>query len=491
MPIDKKHVVHLENGRLKETSAADVDALFAAFSADPNKDRLVVHFHGGLVSKAGGLEIAERLQPKYSAAGGYPVFFVWESAWHETLLNNLGEIVGEDFFKALLKRVAGKVMEKLDVDETGTRGLGLSPTQLEMELGRADRGAEPFSRVDPGSLLDAGATLSPAEEAAFTQELEQDPDFGRAVDAIVQQIDAAPPGIAARSLASGTTHLSPDVLAQVRAEKDPAAAARAIGIPLRLIKGAVVILVKVIARFALKRDHGVHATVVEEILREFYAGDLLKQVWHLMKKDTADAFGPDARRFGGTAMLAGIKALAATGRTPRILLVGHSTGAVYICNWLRAADEMLPPGVKFEVVFLAPACTVQLFARTLEAHGGRISKFRMFAMKDELEKKDPMLSGMKLLYPRSLLYFISGVLEEKSDVPVAGMQRFYSGARPFDPARYPEIGRVLQFLGATPDSRVWSTQSGMPGRNSDSARHVDFDDRTTVESLEFIIGNGF
>jgi len=376
------------------------------------------------------------------------------------------------------------------VDEAGERGMGLSPNQVEMELARANQGQEPFSRVNPGVLPAAGATLSPTEETAFRQELEQDPDFGRAVDAIVRQVDAAPPGTAARSLASGTTHLSPDVLAQVRAEKDPAAV-RAIGIPLRLIKGAIVILVKVVARFASQRDHGVHATIVEEILREFYAGDVLKRIWELMKKDTADAFGPDARRFGGTAMLAGIKALADAGRTPRILLVGHSTGAVYICNWLRAADEMLPPGLKFEVVFLAPACTVQLFARTLEAHRGRIAKFRMFAMKDELETKDPMLSGMQLLYPRSLLYFISGVLEEKSDLPVAGMQRFFSGAKPFDPAKYPEIGRALQFLDATPDSRVWSTQSGMPGRNSDSAKHVDFDDGTTIESVQFIIGNGF
>ena len=48
-------------------------------------------------------------------------------------------------------------------------------------------------------------------------------------------------------------------------------------------------------------------------------------------------------------------------------------------------------------------------------------KFRMFTMTDELEKED----DCKAIYPASLLYLISGILEDRDDTPIAGMMRFY------------------------------------------------------------------
>jgi hypothetical protein len=483
-------IVHLENGQFGNSSPADVEAMIQEFAAAPGNPPLVVHFHGGLVSAADGTAIAQRLHGEYSLAGGFPVFFVWESAWYETIGNNLSEILKEDFFKALLKLVAGKVLDKLGVDESGARSALRSPTADARELSRAERGEEPFAGVAPGPLAPERATLTPAEEAVFRRQLEQDQDFARAAKAIVDAVDAAPAGTAARSLAAGTTRLSTSVLEQIRLEKEKDKP-RALGITARLLKGAVVVVVKVIARFARKRAHGIHATIVEEILREFYAGEALGLVWEMMKKDTADAFGPDPARFGGSAMLAALGRMLAGGQRPRILLVGHSTGAVYICNWLRAAEAVLPPDVRFEVAFLAPACTVQLLARTLNAHAGRIAKFRMFTMRDALEQKDAMIRGAKLLYPRSLLYFISGVLEEKADFPVAGMERFYLGA-PFDDAQYPEIARVRAFLDAAQDSRVWSRQTGVAGQESESEAHADFDnDPKTVASLRHLIAHGF
>jgi len=49
-------------------TAAAVAAILRAFSSSPSSDRLVTHFHGGLVSATEGMAIAKRLQADYSNA---------------------------------------------------------------------------------------------------------------------------------------------------------------------------------------------------------------------------------------------------------------------------------------------------------------------------------------------------------------------------------------------------------------------------------------
>src|SRR5436309_6589401 len=138
MAANTARIVHLEGGRLKGTSAVDINALFRALPLDANT--LVIHFHGGLVSAAAGREIAARLQPEYTSAGGLPVFVVWESGWYETITNNLDAILSEAFFKSLLTLVVKAALWKLGGDSPGERGLGTSPTQVEMELELTHRG---------------------------------------------------------------------------------------------------------------------------------------------------------------------------------------------------------------------------------------------------------------------------------------------------------------------------------------------------------------
>lgn len=87
-----------------------------------------------------------------------------------------------------------------------------------------------------------------------------------------------------------------------------------------------------------------------------------------MKQDVAYAFGPDPDpdRHAGTALLARL------GRAPkdglvldRITLVGHSTGAIYIAQWLSRSRDHLPADFKQDLVFLAQAIIYELFADTL------------------------------------------------------------------------------------------------------------------------------
>src|SRR2546427_9197331 len=97
-----------------------------------------------------------------------------------------------------------------------------------------------------------------------------------------------------------------------------------------------------------------------------------------MKQENADAFGVDGNVYGGTAFLDGLQRLWTGNARARIVLVGHSTGAVYICHLLRHADARLPADVRFDIVFLAPGCTFPLLADTLAQHAGRIANVRLF-----------------------------------------------------------------------------------------------------------------
>ena len=201
-----------------------------------------------------------------------------------------------------------------------------------------------------------------------------------------------------------------------------------------------------------------------------------------MKKDTADAFGADGQTFGGTALL---EELASRTWASPPVLVGHSTGAVYICNLLEHADAALPPEQTFDVVLLAPACDFRLMDETLALHGDRIARLRIFCMLDERERADRLVA---VVYPRSLLYFVSGALEAEPDWPLLGMQRFHGSDGPFSAAAFPEIDRVRRRLAERPDSEVWSVANGGDGLASGAVHHGDFDnDQATLASLQHFV----
>lgn len=113
----------------------------------------------------------------------------------------------------------------------------------------------------------------------------------------------------------------------------------------------------------------------------------------------------------------------------------------------------------------------------------------MFAMKDELEQNDHLVS---VIYPRSLLYFVSGVVEGDVDAPIVGMQRFINDEKVFSEAEFPEVDRVRDFLAENGRRAVWSVATQQTGMKSSSKSHGDFDnDPDTVTSVAAILAQGF
>src|SRR5207302_6151372 len=112
---------------------------------------------------------------------------------------------------------------------------------------------------------------------------------------------------------------------------------------------------KVIGRFIHRSDHGLHATVVEEVLRKFYLGAVGAAAWTKIKEYAANAFAARTLNAAGTALIDEIKSIPAE---QRIMLVGHSAGSIFICELLKHCDGS---DKRFEIVFLEPAATVNLF----------------------------------------------------------------------------------------------------------------------------------
>ena len=66
--LSSKHKMILSSGRFSGTSRGQLTAAFDQLASSPNQDKLVIHFHGGLVSEKSGEEIADRLLPFYQGA---------------------------------------------------------------------------------------------------------------------------------------------------------------------------------------------------------------------------------------------------------------------------------------------------------------------------------------------------------------------------------------------------------------------------------------
>lgn len=507
MAFDPNHHLLLDDGRLyRDSTRVQLEALLDNYWNQPADTPLVVHFHGGLVNEAGGFEVAQKMHSVYTEAGAYPVFFVWRAGLFEVLQNNLPKVWEERVFQRLLVHLLRFARAKVTQDvELGARGATLElPPEIEVSeaLDRADEQV-PFADVDPAELDPRqlppdDQSLHPAERAQLESELEGDSILVPELQALVavSELNARGGGPAG---GAAPTLMDDGVLAEMRADADPDMGARGFILPASFLRRAAAILGRVLWRFARHRDHGLYATVVEEILRSIYAAAAAQYVWREMKQDSRDAFGDEPDR-GGSAFLAGLAKRWDPAAARRIVLVGHSTGAVYINHLLAKAHTVLPDGVKFDVVFLAGACGFDAFARTVREHGDRIANFRSFGMSDKVEREDyllpdslfearPALRVIKKIYPHSLLYFVTGVCEDEVDKPLVGMERYHAGRAPYAGEDLLAGGK---FLGGLETRRRWSLVDVADGLRTSARDHGSFDeDPLTRKSLQHIIRTGF
>jgi len=464
------HGTFKESGKL-HTTPANVDALFAHLKQH-QITRLALHFHGGLVKEKHGQEIARSMNALYRQANSHPISVIWETGFMETVIGNLTELYQTELVKKLIKFLVRQIAKKLNIDVGGKGpGVPMTDAEIETELDKEDS----FVELDEQARQGAEQITQPmlddmlAEiEVGLEEEITADDELETLLKQEAPQIEL----------------LDEKFVKEVREEEAKG------GIPASVLLGALVkVAGQVIGRYLKKRDHGFYPTIMEEIVRALFLADFGKWVWGNMKELAADMWKPNSGPIGessyaGTYFLAKLAELQQ--ETPYLIvdMVGHSAGSIAVCNMLAAAAQRHPAFHARNVLFLAPACTMDLFYDQIVTHPNRYQAFRMFTMQDHYEKQDRLVP---FVYTHSLLYFVSGALEDEVDKPLAGMERYMSGQPPYDDAK---LQAVRQFLRATGEQRLVlsKTQGAAPGLGSLALQHGAFDNEDlTRASLQHII----
>ncbi|MEN0061344.1 MAG: hypothetical protein AAGA48_04290 [Myxococcota bacterium] len=113
-----------------------------------------------------------------------------------------------------------------------------------------------------------------------------------------------------------------------------------------------------------------------------------------------------------------------------------------------------------------------------------MGRMRVFGLSDVRER-----GYWEWFYPASLLYLVSGLLEDKSDKPLLGMERYW------DETRYPSAGDealngVRTWFTTHESAAFWSPHDGEPGTETQGDTHGSISEElVTLESVGWLLEN--
>ena len=505
-------LLETKDGRFIAGGEQELDGLFERL-AKSSAPRLLLHVHGGLVDDGSARADAQRLDGADAYGplledGWQTGYLIWRTGFFQTVATALISLNSDALFTALkavvrrwLVRKAGDLLGVQDaLVDPGATAARIEDAYLEARF------------VDPGEIR---ARLSPAELALV--EGQRDPAPGDelydelARDPALQAMARSAGDALTRREASLVALQTADELILASLEKldEPVGAQLTEAYAAKDTLAAPDVMMPVLVRAARAgyravrralagRDHGIQATVVEEISRELYADLIGSRVWGQMKGYADHHFAVGG---AGTLLLDKLKALAeATDGPVRLLFVGHSAGSIVACD-LVAAAASLPRNVVIDFVFLAPAVRLDKAAKALAAAEARLDNIRIFTMCDEREIRDPLDGRVPLnLYPRSLLYLISGILENDAggdaypDAPLLGLERHLRGLADsrLTQSERQDRDRIRTFLAAAPSRVVFSPSSAGAGLDTDARSHGTIDnDPGTLASIRHVARSGY
>jgi hypothetical protein len=458
-----------------QTLPKQVDTIFERFETESIK-KIAIYFHGGLVNEKTGMKTAIKMEKHISDAGFTPLCFVWETGLMETVSTNIRKITETKIFNKLIKVLIKKLSQKLGFDLVHGRGVGnlLTDEEIETELFKS----APFKTYDQKKLKVAGRgdeaiEMLPNNEADLIQSLEAEFTFLIEPDYEFVQIIAE---------------------TKLTVNKTNTVQSRGIITTAKFIKHVAIIAFRVIKRFINKRDHDFYPSIVEEILRELNIAELGAWVWNNMKVKSNDMWNDNQdkyrlNRFAGRYVLDKLLAYKKRHNDVEINLIGHSAGSIAICNLLKVTAEIDSSFSYNKVVFMAPACRIDLFHAEMVSHQNRFKQFRMFTMSDDYETKDCLV---KYFYTHSLLYLISGVLEgegEEFDCYVLGLERHIDGREPYHEDNM--LKETSAFIFKNDSNRIAFSKTDATdpdGMRTTSTSHGGFDDdKPTIDSIKHFL----
>lgn len=482
--LSKLHYVNLGiDGTFKpsgntsyNTLPEDVDRIFSHLEANQTNN-IVLYFHGGLVNAERGMDSAEKFQHMMQDSNIHPISFVWETGPFETISQNIKTIFETKLFQKILEKVLKIGGGMAGFELPGQRGFGkLSTAEIQAELLKDNPFG--FYGVD---LNSRSALVDNADESTLLDEIEMEMQVALDGDPEVDQ-----------RLVDNLTDKETELL-ELNQVLETQKGSRGIFSVFKLVKSAATITFRVIKRVRQGRDHQVYPTIIEEICREILVADAGVWLWGQMKKKAKNMWlddptgTPDTDQHVGNYLLMKLRDYCAVHPNARVDLVGHSAGSIAICEMFRTmASSDLDVRIR-HVLFLAPACRCDLFSETIIDNVDRFSTFRMFTMKDQFELDDFCL---KVVYPNSLLYLISGILEkDEYDAFILGMQRYHLKNFPYDGEQL--LNKIITFLQGNENRSIYSKtdEGALDGLISDSISHSGFNepDKSTMRSIAYIL----
>ena len=481
LPLDPTWFIESRDG---DMFPVDDARLRGTVQAHAGRDHLVLHAHGGLVHRDAITRNAlDNLLTEYTAAEAAPMFLVWNSDLGSVLKRNLGEIGSTLLMKRLVPRVIRWVVNRYGREDAGSRGDGidLGPDYRWKE--NADWPGQ-FDALLEGIDDEALEGATEADRAALHQELEDDPKllarFEDLFEALEPDVGGSRGGVTnEEDVARTLPWINREVLRD--AARTRPSGERGLGTVAAVVKAVWPVAKAVVERLMKRRGHGVWGTVVEEVLHYLFIGEVGTEVWTSMKRDGEDMFLKEAPFGPGQTMLEELERWSAQGPGRRLTLVGHSAGAVVLCRMLRALANY-DVQATIHVVLLAPACTMTLFADTVHSHGSLVDRWSVVALSDAVEAG---YWEVPALYPRSLLYLVSGVFEDHNpahDEPLLGMGRFWPGEAMKEPPRLTEaeqcaVDRVVALRDAGRLTVQWAP---VPADGQPRMDHGALDDHPAI-----------
>lgn len=414
------------------TTPMQLDSMINEISTDS----ITIYLHGGLVNRRRGENSARKFSNQIGEETT-PLCLIWESGPFQILYNKLGSALTTTLTTVLYRRA-----KKILAGKFGGAGLIESTDEQLAEMMihqlRNSQKTENELLIEYTSLIE---TLSQNDSELFDD-----------LESIEPDINDVKPGFS-------------------------------------WIKGGVV-LAKVLAkstyRFIKRRNHEIIPTLLEEIFREVYIEEAGTFLWNEMKDKVKKMFTEgEPNSYVGTGLLERLSALSETraseGKELTVNIVGQSAGTIAICHALDTVASSYPNLKLNKIVFIAAAVTTEQAVNSVVTNQEHFNEFRMFTMRDELEKKDSVMFG----YTASLLYLISGLLEGDNDKALAGMMRFHSDDE-FSNRDF--VSDWRNFI-TTSDRLVLSTTGEAPdGFESNSTGHGGFGtEKYTVKSIKHFI----
>lgn len=455
-----------QNGIIRE----EIDALFNTLEAAP-PGRITLYFHGGLNNESTGINIANTMIPHIQAANNIPIIFVWKTGIGETIGEWIRASTGikafNKVYRMVLRKLGGRLGNAEAGDERGSQIMSEEELELELEKEFPFDDLQPINSDERGMVETMDLEYFDEEKESadlkieFSRMLEKEPADEEEMKQADQFTDQ-----------SGSDDERAIIVTSAA-----------------LLKVLVQVSIKVLVRRVKKQYHGFYPTVMEEALRAIYAGHGGKFIWSQIKQK-ADEMWSTKNNEVTTAhyLLQRLANLQQKAPDTKINLAGHSAGSIAICRMLQHAGRDCSAMQFNHIIFLAPAVGCSVFYEEIIKAKNAIHSFRLFTMTDELEKKDKLFSPV---YTRSLLYLVSGLFEETTSSPIAGMQKFLKGCQ--DRKDDPALDDIKTFLEEPGKNRVVYSLvgSGLPvGMQCAASKHGSFDeDMVTIESLKYIIAN--